>query len=104
LGKGFGSYVKEFPSSPETPYSYEAVPFALMMKLGIVGVFSFLALLSVIIYRSLKIRTSEHLSVIVGGIIFLFVGGMTNPYILNFIGMGIFSFFLLVLMNLEFDV
>ena len=103
FGKGWGAYVKDFPGSVDSPYSYEAVPFALLMKIGIVGVLMMIIWIVSFIFRAASLASRRFASVLIGVLTFLLVGGMTNPYIFNFIGMGVLVFVLLIFMNIEFD-
>jgi hypothetical protein len=103
FGKGWGAYAKDFSGSVESNYSYEAVPFALLLKIGIVGVLMAIIWIASFIFRATSLASRRFVSVLIGVFTFLVVGGMTNPYIFNFIGMGIFVFVLLIFMNIEFE-
>lgn len=99
FGMGFGSYSTALIRSSETPYSYELVFYALLMKVGLFGIVALAALL----YFSLRIarigrfasqspaRHSHWVAFTAG----FWFAGATNPLVVNFVGMGVLLLLLL---------
>jgi len=92
LGFGYGHFVPEFIRSDISPYSYEMVPLALLMKLGAVGIVVNLFFLLWIIRKIVFLKQPKVRSSCFASIVFLLAASMTNPYLFNFVGMSIFSF------------
>lgn len=105
LGKGYGATVEGLVRSKKEPYSFELVPFSLLMKLGVLGVtwwvIYFLQLMIASKARKDKtertLRTTWVRKAIFSSIAAVIISSMTNPYLLNSAGMGILAIFVLIL-------
>jgi len=93
LGSGFGSYVSNSIRGTDAPFSYELFFYALLMKLGILGVFTLLLVLGlalkVALARKLAARRSDKFAVWLAFTTGLWFAGATNPMVTNFAGMTI---------------
>ena len=98
LGTGFGGNA-EYVRSEAAPYSYEMVAFALLMKLGMVGValWGTTAILLVILCwrRARRIHETRWFYWWISMGVSYFSTAMTNPYFTNFIGISIMVMILL---------
>jgi O-antigen ligase len=102
LGKGYGAYAPEHLRSQEAPYSYENMPYALLAKLGLLGVLvsaAFVAgwALTAWVARS---RAPVPAGSFLGSGTALLIAEMTNPMVLNFVSMTILACLLLQWANL----
>jgi hypothetical protein len=98
LGKGFGSHA-DYIRVESAPFSYEMVGFALLMKLGVVGILLWIVSAGFILLYAFQVawRWGRYHWLIwwmSTSIIFSAVS-LTNPYLLNFIGMSIVLFLVL---------
>ena len=93
IGSGYGAYAPGHLRSQESPYSYEHMPYALLAKLGLLGVLAGGAFLSgwgLTAWRARRQRPAEAASFL-GSCTALLIAEMTNPMILNFVSMAIFA-------------
>jgi O-antigen ligase/polysaccharide polymerase Wzy-like membrane protein len=93
IGNGYGAYVRGYLRSDETPYSYENMPYALLAKLGLVGVLGnsiFLMGLALTGWRARHRAPAQAAAFLASGSALLFAE-MTNPLVLNFVSMNIFA-------------
>ena len=105
LGKGYGATIEGLVRSKKEPYSFELVPLSLLMKLGLLGVvwwvIYFLQLMIASKASRDKIertlRTTWVRKAIFSSIAAVIISSMTNPYLLNSVGMGIIAIFVLTL-------
>jgi hypothetical protein len=99
MGVGFGAHAERLIRSQTAPFSYEMVPAALLMKIGLIGI-SFLLINGCVVlfyaYKSFKKVKKENQFVywLTTWIAFLFPC-MTNPFLFNFVGMSIVVLLLL---------
>ena len=92
FGNGFGASV-EYSRNSLLPYSYELTYVALLMKLGIVG---FIILNGLFFYHiNFFSRFSNKQICIVFGILSILSVSFTNPYLINFVGLGFISLLLI---------
>ncbi len=104
-GKGYGATVEGLVRSKKEPYSFELVPFSLLMKLGVLGVMWWaIYFLQLMIAskasnnkRERTLRTTWVRKAIFSSIAAVIISSMTNPYLLNSVGMGIIAIFVLIL-------
>ncbi|MBD3619179.1 MAG: O-antigen ligase family protein [Chromatiales bacterium] len=92
FGWGYGASIADI-RDPSVPYSYEMVPFALLMKLGVIGTLSWVIFfLSIFVtsYRLLN-NTPNEVSALLPALSAFLPASMTNPMLFNFVGMGILS-------------
>lgn len=97
MGSGYGAYSQRHLRSQETPYSYEHMPYALLAKVGLLGiVFSsvFFAGWAVTAWQARR-EVPEQVASFLGSCTALLIGEMTNPMVLNFVSMCIFACLLL---------
>lgn len=95
MGWGYGAYISDHFRDDQAPYSYEMLPFALLMKLGVIGLAIYLAFWAGLILDVFK-RTSPELSILYsGGLSTFLLASHTNPFFFNFAGISIVMFFLL---------
>jgi len=97
LGSGYGAFAPGYVRSEEAPYSYEHMPYALLAKLGLLGVVlsgAFLAGWALTAWEARRWNRGEAASLIGSGTALLFAE-MTNPMVLNFVSMTIFACLLL---------
>lgn len=101
-GHGYGAYVKDHFSLDDRPFLYEMVPFALLMKLGILGFGLYLAFLAFILIRLLLMATKSATSVaLLSGLTGYLIQAHTNPVFFSFTGMLIFSLFIFLWLSIE---
>lgn len=96
FGYGYGmssSVVRD----AENPFTYEVMPLALLMKLGLVGVSGFFVFFGYVAFSLVKqseIYFSET-KALLSALTSFAVSSLSNPLLLNFVGMGILSFLLI---------
>jgi hypothetical protein len=93
VGNGYGAYSHALVRSQEAPYSYEHMPYALLAKLGLLGVLGmglFLAGWAGTAWRARR-RAPLQAGAFLGGGVALLVADMTNPLVLDFVSMSIFA-------------
>lgn len=97
VGSGYGAYSAGHLRSQDAPYSYEHMPYALLAKLGLLGV-----LVSGIFVSSwgltaweVRRRSPSRVASFLGACVALLIAEMTNPMVLNFVSMSIFACLLL---------
>ncbi len=93
VGNGYGAYSPIHLRSDEAPYSYEHMPFALLAKLGVIGVLLngiFLAGLGLAAWQTRQ-RSRAQAAAFLGSCVALLIAEMTNPMVLNFVSMSIFA-------------
>jgi hypothetical protein len=97
VGSGYGAYSHANLRSQDVPYSYEHMPYALLAKLGLLGVVGsgvFFAGWGITAWRARR-RAPAQVAAFLGACMALLVSEMTNPMVLNFVSMTIFSCVLL---------
>ena len=92
FGQGFGSHA-DYIRAESAPFSYEMVGFALLMKLGVVGILLWIVSTGLVLLYAFQVawrwgRYRWFLWWMSTSIVFSAVS-FTNPYLLNFIGMSI---------------
>lgn len=102
LGHGYGAYMKDHFSHDERPFIYEMVPFALLMKLGMLGFGIYLVFLAFILARLIQMINRSVTSIaLVSGLTGYLIQVHTNPVFFSFTGMLIFSIFIFLWLSLE---
>ncbi|MBA2443149.1 MAG: hypothetical protein H0V53_12205 [Rubrobacter sp.] len=105
FGQGFGASAEEFARSEETPFSYEVMAPALLMKLGVVGSLLWLAPLLYFFVDGLRSArapgTADRGRFAVAGLICFALAVQSNPLFFNFVGMTLLLFYLLELSALR---
>lgn len=93
MGSGFGSYVTKLVRGVDAPFSYELFFYALLMKLGILGVCALVLILGlglrVALAHKLAVRRPKKFSIWLAFTTGLWFAGATNPMVTNFVGMTI---------------
>ncbi len=109
LGKGYGATLEGLVRSDVAPYSFELVPLAMLMKLGLLGVslwIFYFALLMSESKRQIKNANDKYKKNNKQGWIFraiyssipaIIVASSADPYFFNSVGMGIIALFILML-------
>jgi hypothetical protein len=97
IGGGYGAYSKDYIRTTVAPFSYENMPVAMLAKLGLVGlsmslIFPLYWAISTLARRRWWPRDCAAL---LGSATALIIASMTNPMLINFVGMGIVSVLLL---------
>lgn len=93
VGSGYGAYAHGNVRSQEAPYSYEHMPYALLAKLGLLGLVGsgvFFAGWGVTAWEARR-RMPADVASFLGAASALLVAEMTNPMVLNFVSMTIFA-------------
>ncbi len=93
VGSGYGAFVPGYLRSQEAPYSYEHMPYALLAKLGFLGVLAnglFVAVLVTTAWQARR-RAPAQVAALLGSGSALLIAEMTNPMVLNFVSMSIFA-------------
>lgn len=92
LGWGYGASIADI-RDPSAPYSYEMVPFALLMKLGVIGVLGWVIFFLSIFFTSFRLLTKapNEVSALLPALSAFLPASMTNPMLFNFVGMGVLS-------------
>ncbi len=93
VGSGYGAFVPGHLRSQEAPYSYEHMPYALLAKLGLLGVLGnavFFAGLALTAWQARR-RAPAQVAAFLGSCTSLLIAEMTNPMVLNFVSMSIFA-------------
>ena len=102
LGKGYGAYAPEHLRSQEAPYSYENMPYALLAKLGLLGVLAsgvFIGSWALTAWEARR-RLPAPAGAFLGSGTALLIAEMTNPMVLSFVSMTILACLLLQWANL----
>jgi hypothetical protein len=99
LGTGFGSFINDVIRATDAPFSYELVFYALLMKVGLLGILVLLAILyfALTIVRLPQLAATDpdrYCSWVALTAGFWFAGA-TNPIAVNFVGMGVFVLLLM---------
>lgn len=93
LGTGFGSYVYQVIRGGDAPYSYELVFYALIMKLGVIGMIALISILGLALKlagaRKLASTRARDFALWTAFTTGLWFAGATNPMVTNFVGMSI---------------
>jgi len=93
VGNGYGAYSPGMVRSPDAPYSYEHMPYALLAKLGLLGVLAngvFLLGWALTAWQARR-RARAQAAAFLGGAVALLIADMTNPMVLNFVSMSILA-------------
>jgi hypothetical protein len=97
IGNGYGAYSAHYTRSAEAPFSYEHMPYAFLAKLGLLGLAASGAFVLFWIATAWRARRTapESTSAFLGGASALLLASMTNPLIVNLVGMTILGCLLL---------
>ena len=97
VGSGYGAHSSRYIRSQDAPYSYEHMPYALLAKLGVIGLLlsgGFLAAWAGTAWQ-VRGRDTPQVAAFLGSCTALLAAEMTNPMVLNFVSMCIFACLLL---------
>lgn len=107
LGKGYGATVEGLIRSDVAPYSFELVPLALLMKLGLVGIALWISYFILLMSESKRrIENAKYKGNIEQGWMFraiyasipaVLVASSGDPFFFNSVGMGMMAFWILML-------
>lgn len=94
IGAGYGAYSPDYVRDEAAPYTYENMPYALLAKLGLLGVLLYVGFFATVAVSGVlaAARTRRGLTGgagLVGGLGAFFVAALTNPMLINFVGMSI---------------
>lgn len=92
LGGGYGAYSPSHIRDVRAPYSYENMPYAILAKLGVLGGTIFFGGLGLIALAAMAVhesRTRHEAGYFVGAAAATLTAALTNPMLINFIGMTI---------------
>lgn len=96
MGFGYGAFVSDHVRDASRPFLYEMVPFALLMKLGVVGFSLYMiSLFGLILSVLYKKRGSFEGVMFIGAVIAFFIAANTNPILYSFVGMTVVFFILI---------
>lgn len=99
FGNGFGASAEGFARSEETPFSYEMLAPALLMKLGVLGSLLWLAPLVYFLVDGVRSAstpgTMDPGRFATAGLVGFALAVQTNPLLFNFVGMTLLLFYLL---------
>lgn len=105
IGYGYGSYVEGYLRSEEAPFSYEMQFFALLMKIGILGmavwIVFFIAQFIYILRNSKK--NYEHIISWLFLLISVVICVQTNPLLISFTGMSVILFLSLMTIHIALE-
>jgi len=105
FGQGFGASAEGFARSQETPFSYEMLAPALLMKLGVLGLLLWLVPLIYLLADGLRSAntpgTMDRGRFAVAGLVASALAVQTNPLLFNFVGMSMLLFYLLELSDIR---
>ncbi len=91
LGHGYGSYVEDYLRSKEAPFSYEMQLFALLMKIGILGLLIWILFFVVQFVEMVWKKKTQWMHVFAW--LFLLIAFVlcvqTNPLLISFTGMSV---------------
>ena len=93
-GWGYGApHPQGYVRSETEKYSYEIVPLAMLMKLGVLGLFGFIVFFAGVGFTALRHipNAREDAAAFLGALTALMVFSSTNPLLINFVGMGVLS-------------
>lgn len=105
LGWGYGSYVEGYLRSETSPFSYEMVLFALLMKIGLLGlgIWCVFFATQVILQIKYKLKNRNHLLTWAFLAISMAVCVQTNPLLICFTGMSIILLISLISVQNVYD-
>lgn len=105
FGEGFGASAEGFARSETTPFSYEMLAPALLMKLGVVGSLLWLSPLIYLLADGVRSAsapgTADRGRFAVAGLVAFALAVQSNPLLFNFVGMSALLFFLLEISGLR---
>lgn len=96
MGIGYGGSAVEV-RDPLTPFSYEVMPLALLMKLGILGLTGF-SMFFVLVGLFVASRSQVHpqeVRALSGALVAFMVAAMSNPLLINFVGISVLAIILI---------
>jgi hypothetical protein len=91
LGNGYGSYTTDYVRSRSAPFSYENMPVAFLAKLGLLGLISSALFIMFWFADTWRARRDlpEESNALLGSAAAYMVAALTNPMLVNFVGMTI---------------
>lgn len=105
IGYGYGSYVEGYLRSEEAPFSYEMQFFALLMKIGILGMavwVIFFIVQFIYILRNSK-KHYEHIISWLFLLISIVICVQTNPLLISFTGLSVILFLSLMTIHISLE-
>ena len=91
IGHGYGSYVEGYLRSEEAPFSYEMQFFALLMKIGIVGLLIWVVFFVIQLIEMIRKKKGQRMHIFAW--LFLLIAFVlcvqTNPLLISFTGMSV---------------
>ena len=105
VGVGYGGYARDYVRAETAPFSYENTPYAMLAKLGLIGLSGTLAALGYCGVYAWRVRRDfpNHAPQFLGAYVSFLLATMTNPMLLNFVGMTVLSCLLLQWAQLRSD-
>ena len=105
MGFGYGHYVADFTRNDQHPFMYETIVPALLMKLGILGLLPWAALILCMVFLAVRYavknkRCFELMGWLAPCVAF-FLAIQTNPFLFTFCGFSIVIYLLLELDNIR---
>jgi O-antigen ligase/polysaccharide polymerase Wzy-like membrane protein len=97
LGNGYGAYSPRYVRSTEAPFSYEHMAYAFLAKLGLAGMAACGAFVVFWILTAWRARHTDRKAAasFLGATAALMLASLTNPLIVNLVGMSILGCLLL---------
>jgi hypothetical protein len=97
IGGGYGAYAPRYIRSTEAPFSYEHMSYAFLAKLGLLGLAASGAFVLFWIGTAWRARRTapREAAAFLGAVTALLLASMTNPLIINLVGMSILGCLLL---------
>lgn len=101
VGYGYGSYVENYFRSEAAPFSYEMQFFALLMKIGILGLLLWVLFFIIQFICLLKSKKHEwlHIYAWIFLLISIVICVQTNPLLISFTGMSVLLFISIITIN-----
>lgn len=103
LGNGYGSYAENNIRSKEAPFSYEMTAFSMLMKIGILGMSTWILFLLSLIITLWRCTLKNRVAFVSWLFIFISFGLaiQTNPLFFSFTGMSIMLFIAIETVNIS---
>ncbi|HEX5386100.1 MAG TPA: O-antigen ligase family protein [Gemmatimonadales bacterium] len=92
FGNGYGAYAVQHVRDVHAPFSYEYTPAALLAKLGLIGSLVFWSFFIALMATAVALagrRQPLDTAVFAGALVAVLASSLTNPLMINFVGMTI---------------
>lgn len=105
IGYGYGSYVPDYLRSKEAPFSYEMQFFALLMKIGVLGmaIWIFFFVMQFIYILKNNRKSFDHIISWLFLLISIVICVQTNPLLISFTGMSVILFLSLMTIHIMLE-